>query len=175
MRDRRGFTLAEVMVALAIGALVLMLAREVYAGMAEATYRAAQARLGSDRLANGRRLLALLVGSARIGSEQDVFDGTPTRLVFSAWWIDQHGWRVRRRCQLSLSGDKLVLDGLSSEPLILLDSVRSGTFEYLPDRGERVPWLRGFQSQLLLPAALRVRIRRGERVDTLLLTTGERG
>jgi len=175
MHSRSGFTLVEMVVTLAVGAVLVLLTQRMYAGITDAAVRAAQARSATDRRANGRHLVSLLLASASIGSTRDLFDGTTTKLEFDTWWIEEHGWRVRRRCALQLDGSRLLLRGLDSVPLVLGDSIEAGMMEYLPERGEAVPWLRAFQSQLLLPVAVRLRVRRGERVDTLLFTTGERG
>jgi hypothetical protein len=133
-----------------------------------------QVRQRSDRETNARRALNRLFGSVLIGTPRTVFDGDRDRMTVSAWWSDERGWPVRRRCQMALDGNRLVIDGLEVEPLVLADSVDAVAFEYLPVRGAQAPWLTRFQSQLLLPQAVRMRLARGERVDTFLFPFGVR-
>jgi hypothetical protein len=174
MRTSTGFTLVETLAALLVGSLLVFLAQRIFAGIADAAAAVSRARQGSDRAANGRRGLNRLFGSVLSGSPSTVFDGARDQVTLSAWWSDERGWSVRRRCRVVLEGSQLVVDGLESEPVLLADSVDGVAIEYLPARGARAPWLTRFQSQLLLPQAVRMRLARGERVDTLLFYLGVR-
>ena len=174
MRASRGFTLIEVLVALLVGSLLVLLAQRIFAGVADAASAAGRARQSADRAANGRRMLSRLFGSARIGTPGTVFDGDHDRVTLSAWWSEARGWAVARRCRLALDGPRLVIADLETEPVVLADSVDAVAFDYLPVRGERAPWLTRFQSQLLLPLAVRLRLARGERVDTFVFAFGVR-
>jgi prepilin-type N-terminal cleavage/methylation domain-containing protein len=175
MRPKAGFTLLEMMVALVVASLVVAIAARVHSALLDAGARIEAAREAVDRAANGRRLLSGLLGGVEIGSPASRFEGSARRAVFSAWWNDEQGRWSRARCGLELDQSRLVLHLGSARAVVLADSLVAGAIDYLSEPGERSPWLRAFESQLLVPAALRLRLQRGEQVDTLLFMIWSRG
>src|SRR5437867_11053473 len=95
---RRGFTLVELLLALALGGLVVLMAQRVSAGVTDGARRLSETQEALDRRANARRLLVALVGSLDIGMSQSAgFDGRPNQVTFSTWAVTPEGWPVRQR------------------------------------------------------------------------------
>ena len=68
-----GFTLIEVMVALALSALVVLLAHRMLTGVADGATRLTEARRALDREANARRWLVAAFGSLDAGQADGSF------------------------------------------------------------------------------------------------------
>jgi hypothetical protein len=161
----------------------VLLAHRIFAGVTEGSARLAEARAALDREANGRRLLAEVVGSIEIGRPgAGDFRGEPHGAAFSAWYRSAAGWLEPRRVTLALGADGIVLRGLAEEPVRLADSVTALDLDYLLDYGAREAWVRAWSSTVSAPVAIRARVARGGRgtgdggrVDTLLLIVGTRG
>lgn len=179
---RGGFTLLEVLVALALGALVVLLAHRVFTGVMDGARRVAEARAALDRWANARRLLTEIARSIDVGSHSDGFDGRPDRAAFSTWTRVPQGWLERRRVQVGGERGALILTGSGPEPLVLADSVAQLDLDYLLDAGADAAWVRTWQSPVSAPLAIRMRVwyrgrgnGEGGSVDTLVLVVGPRG
>lgn len=173
---REGFTLLEVMVALAIGALVLLGARLMMGQMADGAERVAAESAEADREANAERVLRDVVSRVETSpdDERGVWgDGTGVR--FSTWCEVPAGWL--ERCTASLG--VIPLDGRNVLALQLphgeVHAVRSGFARarilYLADAGNGGAWVRNWSSTLSAPLAIGV----VADADTLILRIGERG
>jgi len=175
--ERRGFTLVEVMLALALGGLVVLMAQRIFAGVTDGARRLSEAQEALDRQANARRLLVGLVGALDIGTSQSAgFDGRPNQVTFSTWTVSREGWPARQRVTLRLVSRALVAEGLDAAAIVLADSVAALDIDYLLDYGADATWVRNWQSPVSAPLVLRMRIARAESVvDTLLLVAGPRG
>ncbi len=171
------------MVALTLGALVVLLAHRIFTGVTDGSARLAEARAALDREANARRLLAAVVGSLDVGRPgAGDFRGEPHGATFSTWYQSPAGWLEPRRVTLALRGDALVLAGLGDDAVRLADSVTALDLDYLLDYGAVESWVRRWSSTVSAPLAIRVRvshagngIRETGNVDTLLLIVGARG
>jgi prepilin-type N-terminal cleavage/methylation domain-containing protein len=177
LRRDSGFTLLEVLLALALGGLVVLMAHRVFAGVTDGAHHLSQEQEALDRETNARRLLVALVGSLDIGAPQAAgFDGRPDQVTFSTWAVTGHGWSTRQRLTLRLAGRALVAEGLGPDAIVLADSVATLAIDYLLDHGADAVWVRKWQSPVSAPLALRMRIARVKGVvDTLLLVAGSRG
>jgi prepilin-type N-terminal cleavage/methylation domain-containing protein len=176
-RRDSGFTLVEVLLALALGSLVVLIAQRVFAGVTDGSRRLSEAQERVDRQANARRLLVALVGSLDIGTPQSTgFNGRPDQVTFSTWTVSADGWPLRRRATVRLDGRAVVAEGLSPAAIVLADSVARLDIDYLLDFGADAAWVRSWQSPVSAPLAFRMRIARAMGVvDTLLLIAGSRG
>src|SRR2546430_2832000 len=97
VRDRRGFALVEVLVALTIGAVVILLAHQLFAGVADRGRTLTVARTALDRAANARRWLEATFLSLDVGTEgASGFDGRPDHLAFTTWLLTPDAWFERR-------------------------------------------------------------------------------
>ena|SRR2546425_3173750 len=175
MRGSEGFTLLEVIVALALGAMVVLLAHRMFAAVMDGSIRLSDTGAALDREANARRLLTQLVGSLDVGQpESGDFNGEPQRAAFSAWYPGPEGWPERRRVTLEADRNALVVS-VGGESIVLADDVEALDLDYLLDYGADAPWLRTWQSPVSAPLAIRARITYRRQADTLLLIIGPRG
>ena len=163
MSRRKGFTLVEVMVAVAVGAVVILAAHGIFAGVTGGARALLAARETLDREANARRWL-----KASFLSLDPPFEGKPDRVRFTAWQLSAGGWFEPQRIDLGREAFRLAAD-----------SVTSLAFDYLLDPGANSKWVREWISPVSAPLAIRIRLRRGigdrGRVDTLLFLIKERG
>jgi len=180
--SRGGFTLIEVIVALTIGALVVLLAHQVFASVAERGRTLVAARDSLNRAANARRWLKATFLSLDVGTDSaGGFDGRADRVAFAAWERTADGWFERRHIALSRDGDRLVASVIPGEPVALIDGVTGIAFDYLLEPGAESRWVREWVSPVSAPVAIRMRVTRGRgdgrRVvtDTLLFLIKERG
>ena len=174
MRTRGGFTLVEVLVALTISAIVLLLAHEIFSGMVDGGGSLVAARAQLDRAANARRWLAAAFLSLEVGQDSaGPFEGQSDRMRFAAWLETEHGWFERRPIVLERRAGALVAD--LGAPMVLADSVTDVAFDYLLEPGAETRWVREWISPVSAPLAVRIRVSRGIRTDTLFFLIKERG
>ena len=186
--EARGFTLVEVLLALTLGALVVLAAHRIFAGVADGAMRLREARSSLDRAANARRWLSAAFGSMDVSTEGGGFTGRPDQVQFASWLLNQHGWYSLRRVTLARLDDRLVADIPPDEAIVLADSVSDFELDYLLDiqsdaasdsaagaPGERARFVREWISPVSAPVTIRLRISHPFRVDTLLLMVGPRG
>jgi prepilin-type N-terminal cleavage/methylation domain-containing protein len=176
---RRGFTLIEVLVALTLGALVVLLAHRVFASVVDGVARLDAARLVLDRSANARRWLTEAFGSLQAGVDSaGPFEGRATKVAFAAWQRRPTGGLTRERILLDQVGSQFLAHASSQGRLVLSDSVATVVFDYLLEPGAQTTWAREWLSPVSAPLAVRVRITYlgvPERADTLLVLVGGRG
>lgn len=174
---KSGFTLIEVVVALTIGAVVVLCAERLFSGAADGGRVVVAARERLDREANARRwlratFLSLAVGDSGVGG----FEGDTNRLRFTAWEMTPGGWFEPARIDVGTRGGYLVAAVSIGQRLTLDDSVRDVAFDYLLEPGADTRWVRRWISPVSAPIAVRMRIaRHGSSVDTLLFLIKERG
>jgi prepilin-type N-terminal cleavage/methylation domain-containing protein len=190
----QGFTLVEVLLALTLGALVVLAAHRVFTGVADGAIRLREARISLDREANARRWLSAAFASIDIGTPGGGFTGRPDQVQFSAWLLNQQGWYSLRQVTLVRHDQQLLAETPSDESIVLADSVSDFALDYLLDvrsdgasdsttgaPGERARFVSEWISPASAPVAIRVRIAHGGdeasagRVDTLLIIVGPRG
>jgi hypothetical protein len=178
-RARGGFAVLEVVVALAVGALVLLGARAMYAQLADDAGRIVDAASEADREANADALLRGLVGRAEVEPRLRPFEGEAAGARFWTWCDTPAGWQERCRTTLGiLSVDgapllALMADG--GEVVPLRRDFHSGRLLYLRDASDGGAWARNWSSELSLPLAIGVVLERDAAADTLILRIGERG
>jgi prepilin-type N-terminal cleavage/methylation domain-containing protein len=190
VRDRAdvaGFTLIELTIALTLGALVMLFAHLIFAGVAEGARRLGEAREHLDRTANGRRWLGQTFESLLVGERDGPFVGDSNRVQFRTWQLAPRGWLVRERVSLGQHDTHLVAITSSGDTLTLADSVEDVQFDYLMVTdplavGADTRFLRGWNSPISGPIAIRLRIDHLDnsdgtpaRSDTLLFVIGPRG
>jgi len=169
-----GFTLIEVMVAMAIAGVVIMAAHRIFTGVAKLCRAVAAARESLDRSVNARRWL-----KATFLSLEPPFEGRANRASFTSRQLVPGGWFEQKPTQLSQDGSRF-LGATGAEPIQLADGVSDVAFDYLLDPGADTKWVREWISPVSTPLAVRLRITgcgRGDAgcVDTLLFLVKERG
>ena len=184
VRDQRAFTLIEVLVALTIGAVVVLLAHQLFGAVAERGRMLAMTRAALDRSANARRWLDATFLSLDVGTEgASGFEGRLDHARFSAWLLTPDGWFERRQVTLSAEQGRLRATVTPGTPIALVDSVADVQFEYLLEPGAESRWVREWVSPVSAPVAVRMRVTNvgngkrdtGNVVDTLLFLIKERG
>lgn len=172
----RGFTLIEVIVALTLGAVIVLGARELIENLASgATRIAAEARTISAN-ANGEWFVRSLAGQIETGAdESDYFSGDEQAVSFVSWCIAPDGWEERRHVKLvaTRQGDTPVLlaqfeDGSSTT---VVRATQLITLRYLVDAREGGSWFLRWGAGSTTPRAIGVIVD----ADTLILRIGDRG
>jgi len=175
MRRDRGFSLIEVMVALTMGALVVLLAGRLFAAVGDAGQELRAARTALDREANARRWLAATFLSLDVGPEAGPFQGNRDQVAFVSWQLTSGGWFAGHRVRLAVDRGRLIAAVAPRDSVTLADSVRGLGVDYLLEHGAEAHWVREWVSAVSAPVAVRLRIARAGGVDTLLFLIKERG
>jgi prepilin-type N-terminal cleavage/methylation domain-containing protein len=172
-----GFTLIEVLVALTIGALVVLVAHQLFAAVAERGHTLIVARTALDRAVNARRWLAATFLSLDVGTDgAGGFDGRPDHVTFSTWLLTPDGWFERRQVTLGADAGQLHALVTPGTTLALRDSVSDLELDYLLEPGAESRWVREWVSPVSAPVAVRMRIANARGgIDTLLFLIKERG
>ena len=178
-RPSAGFTLIEVLVAVALTGLVALLAHRLLTVTTGATRALEAARRQHQAQALGQRWLRLAFGSLATGGPAGAFDGRPGQVEFSAWVPVVEGWTELQRFTLAARQDTLTARVAGAPPIVLADSVEGVAFDYLLEPGADTRWSTTWQSPVSAPLAVRLRVtrRRADRlvVDTMLYLIRERG
>jgi prepilin-type N-terminal cleavage/methylation domain-containing protein len=175
-RSRRGFTLIEVMVALAVGAVVVLGARLALAQLADDADRIVKGAARLDGEANGERLLRSLFRRLEVGTEiAGPFGGDERAMHFTTWCDLPAGWQ--ERCQATVAIDTvddapaLVAHLSTGEVITLRAGFHRATLRYLNDPASGGSWFRGWGTGLTAPRAVGIIVDD----DTLVLRIGDRG
>jgi len=182
-RDQRGFTLIEVVIALAVGAMVVLVAHQLFAAIADQGRVLTAARTALDREANARRWLAAAFLSLDVGTEgANGFDGRTDHATFTTWLVTPEGWFERCNVVLGRNAEALVAIVTPGSTIRLRDSVTDVQLDYLLEPGAESRWVREWVSPVSAPVAVRLRLSRAGKgegretaTDTLLFLIKERG
>lgn len=181
---QRGFTLIEVFVALTIGAVVVLLAHQLFAAVADRGKSLLAARTRIDRTANARRWLGAALLSLDVGTDgASGFEGRPDHVTFTTSLLTQDGWFERRTVSLARQDDGLVATVTPGQSIVLADNVIDVAFDYLLEPGADSKWVREWVSPVSAPVTIRMRLTRGRETrdnglvvtDTMLFLIKERG
>jgi prepilin-type N-terminal cleavage/methylation domain-containing protein len=176
VKSQQGFTLIELMVALVITALVALLAGGTFSAAMSGARRIRNERVAADREANARRWLAGAFLSLEVGQPGSrPFEGHPGHVSFTSWLPVPQGWMERADVALALAGGSLVGTYGDAEPVVLADSVRSLSLDYLLEPGAESRWASEWVSPVSAPLAVRLRIEHASATDTILCLIKARG
>jgi prepilin-type N-terminal cleavage/methylation domain-containing protein len=173
---RRGFTLVEVMVALAVSGVVLLGARQLFGVVASAAERVPSAASAMDNRRNRERLLRELLGRVEVGTDSTrTYSGDGTLTRFISWCPAAGGWLERCTVELAFTprGDSVALEaGWSGRRFTVHTGSPPARFLYLRSAANGGAWLpRWGDAAISAPLALIVILGR----DTLFLRVGVRG
>lgn len=134
-RERAGFTLVELLVALSIGAVVLVSARALLDGLASHARTTVRAMHDADAQANAERLARQVAGNLVLARDPaPSFVGTVSEAVFESWCSAARGGLERCRVRIELSSDP-------NEPGILLSQTGGATIPLLRGTNARLRYL----------------------------------
>ena len=186
-RDRaRGFTLVEVLVALALGALVVLVAHRGLTAVLDGRDLVLRGRHALDCEVNAQRLLASLFSNLhldatdRTGGFRGVTVNRRPSLSFSSWVeaVDG-GWEVRR-VRLGVSDGLLLVETEAAsrvpDTIVAARGLEGVTVEYLLDIEPGAAWLPEWISITTMPVAIRLSLRWRDGTErTTRYLVGERG
>ncbi|HSM17614.1 MAG TPA: prepilin-type N-terminal cleavage/methylation domain-containing protein [Gemmatimonadales bacterium] len=179
----RGFTLIEILTAIAITGILLLTAHRVFVATADAARRVRTDRLALDRSINAERWLEAAFASLDVGQEGSApFEGRRNRVRFSTWLETPDGWFQRREVEIKRNQDRVVATGAGSDILVLKEGIARLEFDYLLEMGAAATWATEWISPASAPYAVRLRSYQldeedesVEAADTLLLLIRGRG
>lgn len=165
--DRGGFTLIEVLVAMTIGAFVVLAAHQTFAAAIDSSARLEEARAAHEAAMRARPSLARLFANLDVLSPGVTgFHGTAQDVAFTA----------AGEGEVTLRAQDGWLIVAHRDTVVRLLPATGASFDYLLHTGASEAWVRAWQSPVSAPVAVRVRLRHAEgSVDTLLFAIGERG
>jgi prepilin-type N-terminal cleavage/methylation domain-containing protein len=173
---RAGFTLVEVLIALALGALVLLCARLLAGSIALGFDRIVEARTTNDRLVLPERKLRALLRRVEVGTDSArTFGGGEHNVRFTSWCDVAAGWQ--ERCEVlvwvdaSGSAQPVRLHTSSGDDDTLGTSAAQTAFRYLRDAHGGGEWVARWGTSLTAPSAILL----VQGADSLILRIGERG
>ena len=175
---RAGFTLVEVMVALAVMGVVILGARSMLGQIADDADRITAAAAEADRDANADALLRTIAGRLEVSpvaGDEARFEGEPRGARFHSWCEVPDGWL--ERCEASLGiiqvdGQNVLALRLSTGEMVpLRRGFEEGEIAYLRSAADGGSWVRSWGASITAPIALAVIVDG----DTTLVRIGERG
>jgi hypothetical protein len=164
----------EVVVALSIGAVILLGARLLLENLGASAENVALAARREDADANGESLLRSLVRQIEVGSEARTFEGSENEARFTSWCATPAGWAEPCRVILQVSKEdssvvlKVILPDASVAALRARDRME---LRYLVDAREGGRWFVRWGEGASAPGAIGVLID----ADTMIVRIGERG
>lgn len=184
-RAKRGFTLLEVIVAIAVGSLVVLGARVMLGMVAYGGTATREAAVAADRAANADAELRRLLRDLDVGTEQAMrFSGAPDEARFSTWCPVAGGWVERcsvvLRIEAGAPGAVLVAtlasgDGSRGDRVELRSGFDRAELLYLSDASLGGRWFRIWGEGITAPLAIGLVVDSAGRADTTILRIGERG
>jgi prepilin-type N-terminal cleavage/methylation domain-containing protein len=172
-RCRTGFTLVEMIVAIALTGIVAGGAHHVVAGLIDGAERARRHRAEIDAETNGRVWLSSAVRSLDV--QHGGFDGVADSMRFAAWLPTPSGWMERRQVVVALESDTLWLR-TSDRAVPLRGGIQAVGIDYLLEPGLDAVFVKNWSSPVSAPLAVRMRLAMATgQADTLLLIVGDRG
>jgi len=177
-----GFTLLELIVALAVLGLIALGVRAVAERMSDSFTQLALETQRSDREANGDHLLRALLLRLEVGPRAATpFFGDEHTLRFSSWCEVALGWQ--ERCAVTMvigtSGDapSVIVELPHGEHLALRRGFVHAEWRYLTSAAGGGSWVSRWGEGLSVPAAVGLLMHQdanAARADTLILRTGDR-
>jgi prepilin-type N-terminal cleavage/methylation domain-containing protein len=173
---RRGVTLLELMVALAITGLSLVAGRLLLETINDSGRTISAFARQSDTAANADRVLRSLLGRAEVSADSlRRFRGDSLSVSFDSWCDRPAGWIERCRVGLAIGytvDSSVVTALLSSGEVIRLHSMAGvALFRYVTRDTSGTRWLQSWGNSITAPYALSVLTVR----DTVVLVIEERG
>jgi prepilin-type N-terminal cleavage/methylation domain-containing protein len=180
--NRRGFTLIELLVALTLAAVAMTMAHRLFAAAADGTRALQEAHRRNARNANVVRWLEVAWRNLEVGTAQaGGFEGKADQATFTTWLLAADGWAEPHRITLDVRRGVLQARW-EGDTMPLARDVLAVEFDYLLEPGADARWVRGWESPVSAPVAVRMRVHRAvldagrpAHTDTLLFLVKARG
>jgi prepilin-type N-terminal cleavage/methylation domain-containing protein len=174
-RERGGFTILEVLVALAVSAVVLVGARGVIEALATHARAIGHEAGTADALANADGILRQLLADLVVrGDTVPSITGDDKSLTFRSDCDTADGWREPCTVQIRVERHdgvlRATLQTANDSPILLRDSVSSAWVRYLVSAEVGGFWTDRWENTVLLPRAIAI-VMDG---DTLVAAVGDR-
>lgn len=175
-RRGKGFSLLEVVVAIAIGGMVIIGAQHLVDTLAnQADHFTEQTAVDTER-ANGERQLRELVGQLQVGSPGTApFFGDSASARFSTWCGTAAGWLEQCTVTVSIAAmdeaPAVIADLPNMRRLVLARGFSHGAFRYLETAAGGGEWVTRWGPGSRAPIALGVVLD----TDTVIVRVGDRG
>jgi prepilin-type N-terminal cleavage/methylation domain-containing protein len=179
--ERRGFTLVEVLVALTVGAVIVLGARLMLEAVGDGTQRVTRQAQRTDRDANAERVLRAVVAALEVSeAEGRTFGGDEREARFTSWCDTPGGWKELCTVTLAIRVDDarngagagaLVLTLSGGAPLSIRAGFTYGELRYLADARDAGEWFTSWDAGISMPIAIGAIVDR----DTLIFKIGVRG
>lgn len=143
----------ELVIALAVGGIVVLLTHAVTVTLADAAERVVRSRVEMDSTANALRSLRQWLLMVEGGSSR--FTGLPAEVSFTTWCVVPAGWL--ERCSLVIAPDTsggLIARPSLGEEIVVLRGVPRRPFLYLTDPAHGGTWFERWGQGVTVPAAL---------------------
>lgn len=171
-RRVRGFTLIEVLVALSVGAMLLLAARVMVEQLAMTSGALARVQREHDDAAARTAVLRSLAFQVETDSVDGFrFQGYPDRAQFASWCDMPGGWQEPCSVTLSVAGDTTVVYASATTGTISLrPNLGPVRLQYLAQSKQRLSWIDVWDASLVPPLAIGLVSPR----DTTILRIGVR-
>ncbi len=170
----QGFTLVEIIVAMAVGGIVVLGARQLVESLTRSTRAITEYTAVTAHEGNAERVVRELVQRVEVGLELPPFGGTATSVSFSTWCDVAGGWAERCIATLATGAESTAWQYVSSPADVKAVIVSLGGVHrllYFDGSSERRVWKAVWMPGGPLPLALGL-VRQS---DTLILRIGYRG
>lgn len=169
---RKGMTLLEVIVALSISAMVVLVARELIASVAQASTRVELGRRAAAWRGNGDLLVRRLLASVPLVADSAPFAGSERVVSFRSSCLSPGGWTEPCSVMLATlrsdSGALLLSFSGSPEPVVLRSGFHHAAFRYLANASGGGRWTAHWTEPDELPLAVGILVD----ADTTIVPVG---
>lgn len=172
LNHRRGFTLFELMIAVVLGAGILLAGRLLLEQVTSSSHTIIETQAAAEQRLWREETLRELFRNIEIATNDSfTFGGNERTLSFTTWCDSAAG--LRGRCQVTLTLDTVLAMTSTSDSghVILASDSVPGVFRYLNDVQNGGQWLRGWGQGITIPLAVGVIFGH----DTTVLRIGSRG
>lgn len=180
---RRGFTIIELLVALAVGGVAILGAAAMLGAVSDQAERVAEVTRTMAERANGERLLRALAASYQPSvNGEATFIGESESARFVSWCQTSNGWPERCWVRLSvLPADaalgrttRLVASLSTGGTEVVLSGFEAAELRYLDDASNGGRWFHTWGAGISAPLAIGVVRVTESRTDTLIVRLGVR-
>lgn len=173
---RAAFTILDVMLALVIGFVVVLTARELLVQLTLSDTRLEDAARKEARARNSQRYLVDLMSRLEVGTDSTrTFTGEPTQAAFTSWCAVPRGWL--ERCDATLVVDTtahpnvMFVATTRGDTVLLKRGAEQTSFRYFTDPEDPDTWVFHWGHGISAPVGIAIITP----FDTTLIRIGTRG